>query len=282
MPSPRPRRAPAPEVLDEDAGPFVKWVGGKRQLLGQIIPHLPDYSGRYFEPFVGGGALYFHLKPKKAVLSDGNERLVRTYRGVRDDVNGVLARLHEFPHSKEFYLQKRAERIDEAKTDAEVAAWFIYLNKTGFNGLYRVNSRNIFNVPFGAQKKPNYCDERTLRACAQVLAATEIEHEDFSVIAARARRGDLVYFDPPYVPMSVTSYFTSYTSVGFDMQDQLRLRDVALGLKHRGVHVILSNSSAPAVYELYSAGFECIPVTATRMVNPDAKGRGRVTELLIR
>ena len=137
--------------------PFVKWAGGKRQLLPELLRHVPERFGRYFEPFVGGGALFFALRPPSAVLTDFNERLIRTYRGVRNDVEGVIRRLEEFRHEESFYYEQRDRDID-AGTDADVAAWFIYLNKVGFNGLYRVNRNNRFNVPFGSHKNPTICD----------------------------------------------------------------------------------------------------------------------------
>jgi len=216
------------------------------------------------------------------VLSDNNERLVRTYKGVRDSVDDVIGLLRSYEHDKDFFLELRAQAID-VKTDAEVAAWFIYLNKTGFNGLYRVNSRNIFNVPFGDYASPKICDEPNLRACAAALAGAAIHHEPFEVVETRAKKGDFVYFDPPYVPLSASSMFTSYTAEGFGPKDQERLRDVALGLKKSGVTVLLSNSSAGLVRELYEGeAFELHEVMASRSVNSKGSGRGKIPELVIR
>lgn len=260
--------------------PFLKWVGGKRQLLPVLTSHVPHRFGRYHEPFLGGGALFFHLRPGRAVLSDTNARLIRTWRGVRDAVEDVIALLAAYPHDRAFFEQKRAEPIDE-RSDAEVAAWFIYLNRTGFNGLYRVNRRNIFNVPFGAYANPTICDADLLRMASATLADTELHVEDFGVVLDRAEPGDFVYFDPPYVPLSATSSFTSYTADGFGMPEQARLRDTARALKERGVHVLLSNSSAPAVHELYADGFSRTPVSAARAINCDATKRGSVTELIL-
>lgn len=236
--------------------------------------------GRYHEPFVGGAALFFHLRPRRAVLSDTNERLVRAYRGVRNDVERVIDLLRSYPHTKEQFLRLRSEPID-TQSDAEVAAWFIYLNRTGYNGLYRVNSANTFNVPFGDYKNPTICDKSNLRACSEALRRADLRVEDFSTVLSRARKGDFVYFDPPYVPLSATSSFTSYTSDGFGMAEQTRLRDTARDLKRRGVHVLLSNSGAGAVRELYSDGFKFAKVDAKRTVNCKPNGRGKVTELLI-
>jgi DNA adenine methylase len=274
----RPREA-AP--VDRPRRPFIKWAGGKRQLLPQLRRYVPEGFGRYYEPFVGGGALFFELRPAQAVLTDVNERLIRTYRGVRDDVEQVIELLRAYRHEEAFFYAQRDVQID-GKTDAEVAAWFIYLNKVGFNGLYRVNRQNRFNVPFGRHKNPTICDEQTLRACSAALAAARIEKADFAAAVADAEPGDLVYFDPPYVPMSVTANFTQYTSDRFDRAAQERLRDLAVALKQRGVHVLLSNSSAPLVRSLYQDGFETIEVSATRLVNSKVTGRGAITELVIR
>jgi DNA adenine methylase len=193
----------------------------------------------------------------------------------------VIALLREYRHEEQFYYSVRERAIDEL-SDAEVAAWLIYLNKIGFNGLYRVNRQNRFNVPFGRHKNPTICDEPTLRACSRALEGVELQVADFEQVAERAEAGDLVYFDPPYVPLSVTSSFTRYTSDGFDGDAQIRLRDLALRLKRRGVHVLLSNSSASYVRELYQQDFEIIEVSATRQVNSKASGRGAITELVIR
>ncbi len=258
--------------------PFIKWVGGKRQLLAAILKLVPKRYGTYHEPFLGGGAVFFALSPTKAFLSDSNERLVRCYKGIKHHVADVIALLKEYKRNRRFFLQMRRKDIDGC-ADAEVAAWFIFLNKMGFNGLYRVNSKNRFNVPFGDNKKAQICDEDNLNACSRALAKAEIAHEDFSVVLERAQPDDLVYFDPPYVPLSATSYFTSYTAKGFTPQDQVRLRDLALGLKRKGVHVILSNSSTAR--SLYEDDFSLSRVLAARVVNSRADRRGKITELLI-
>ena len=281
----RPRAAAS--RVEGSCRPFVKWAGGKRQLLPELQRYVPGHFERYIEPFVGGGALFFELSPRlgsarepRALLADVNQRLIRTYQGVRDAVEDVIALLREYLHEEQFYYRVRERAID-ALSDAEVAAWLIYLNKIGFNGLYRVNRQNRFNVPFGRHKNPTICDEQTLRACSRALAGVELHVSSFEQTAERAQAGDLVYFDPPYVPLSVTSSFTKYTQNGFDAAAQKRLRDVALGLKQRGVHVLLSNSSASSVRELYGDSFEIVEVSATRNVNSKATGRGAVTELVI-
>jgi len=261
--------------------PFIKWAGGKRQLLPSLLDHAHPNPSTYYEPFVGGGALFFAMRPKRAVLADVNERLIRTYRGVRDHVEDVIGLLRKYPHDPAFFYRFREENVD-ATSDAEVAAWFIYLNKTGFNGLYRVNRANRYNVPFGRYTNPNICDESTLRACSAALVGAELLVEDFESVVARATLGDFVYFDPPYVPLSATSSFTSYTSSGFGETEQTRLRDVAKALKKRGIHVLLSNSPAPLVRSLYETDFDLIEVSATRAVNSRASARGAIVELLIK
>jgi DNA adenine methylase len=263
----------------EGAHPFLKWVGGKRQLLGAIAQHIPKAYGTYHEPFLGGGAVFFHEKPRRAVLSDSNVRLIRTYLGVKNDVEGVIDRLRAYRYERAFYLNERGRDID-GETDADVAAWFIFLNRTGFNGLYRVNSKNRFNVPFGRYVNPLICDADNLRACSEALAHAEIRVDDFESVLGRATKGDFVYFDPPYVPLSATSSFTSYTSDGFDTGAQQRLRDMVGALKKKGVRALLSNSTAPLVRELYRQ-FRWEEVGANRNVNSRADRRAKITELLI-
>jgi DNA adenine methylase len=259
--------------------PFLKWVGGKRQLLPQILARVPRRYGAFHEPFVGGGAVYFALEPARAFLSDSNERLIRTYLGVRDDCERVIEQLARLAHSREVFERLRTRAIDR-RPDAEVAAWMIYLNRTGYNGLYRVNSKNQFNVPFGRYARPRICRPENLRACSRALAGAELSVGDFSEVLERAQPGDFAYFDPPYVPLSATSSFTSYTQGGFDPDAQIRLRDVARALKKKKVHVLLSNSSSPHVRELYR-GFDVREVAASRNVNSKAEGRGKIVELLI-
>jgi DNA adenine methylase len=260
---------------------FLKFVGGKRQLLPELRARVPETYGTYFEPFMGGASLFFDLAPKRARLSDMNVRLVRTFRGLRDHVDTVLQFLGTYAklHGELFFKELRACPTDDM-ADAEIAAWFIYVNKMGFNGLWRVNGQDQCNVPFG---KHEYFvpDEATIRACAGALQGVSLERVDFATAVLVAEPGDFVYFDPPYVPLSATSSFTSYTADKFGAKDQERLRDVAWTLHQRGVHVLLSNASASLVRDLYE-GFAIDEVSATRAVNSDASKRGAVTELLIR
>ncbi len=262
------------------ARPFLKWVGGKRQLLPAIREHVPASYHTYHEPFLGGGALFFDLAPPHAVLTDSNRRLIRAYKGVRNDCEHVIDLLQGYQHTKDFYLGLRKAHID-ARGDPEVAAWLIYLNRTGYNGLYRVNSRNEFNVPFGRYKNPTICDAPNLRACSRALRGATLQIKDFEVVRDQAKPGDFVYFDPPYVPLSTTSSFTSYTQDGFGLESQERLRDLALDLKQRGVHVLISNSASPEVRDLYARGFKHKTVEANRAVNSKADRRGKISELLI-
>lgn len=263
------------------AVPYVKWAGGKRSMLRHLRPFVPATFGTYFEPFAGGGALFFALQPAKAVISDINRRLVRSYIAVRDSVDEVVSLLKTYPYEKDFFLKMRAAPID-ARSDVEVAAWLIYLNRTCFNGLYRVNRSNEFNVPFGRYANPTICDEANLLACSDALKSTAISHDPFEKVLERAVPGDFVYFDPPYLPLSTTSSFTAYSADGFGLCDHVRLRDVALELKARGVHVVISNSAAPAIRALYAEGFEVTEVLASRAINAKGDGRGKVPELVIR
>jgi DNA adenine methylase len=264
--------------------PFVKWAGGKRQLLPELRKSLPGTFRHYYEPFVGGGALFFDLRASgfhgTATLGDANERLVRTYIGVRDDVSQVIHLLQGFKYDKRMYLRERARRIDTAD-DAEVAAWLIYLNRTGFNGLYRVNQKGEFNVPFGRYENPTICDEELLLLCSKALRKTKIVAWDFVKTVKGAEAGDLVYFDPPYVPVSDTSDFTSYTKDKFGPEDQERLRDCAWRLKKLGVHVVLSSPDVPIIRKLYKRDFKIRRVEARRNINSKVAGRGIVGEVIV-
>lgn len=270
--------------------PFIKWVGGKRQLLPELRKHLPasllagTFGGWYFEPFLGGGALYWDLQPKSAVLSDVNLRLMKTWRAVRSCTEDLVERLREMPNTPEFHQRMRDKDIDAETDEAEIAAWFIYLNKTSFNGLYRVNKKGGFNAPFGKYKNPAICDEETLLACGKALreARVSLDNRFFDLSAGDASKGDFVYFDPPYVPLTESASFTAYDSGGFDHNDQVRLRDLALRLKAKGVRVVLSNSDTPVVRELYKGSeFLIHSVSAKRAINCQAGKRGPVGEVIV-
>ncbi len=270
------------------ARPFLKWAGGKRRVVPHLLEHLEERPRRYFEPFLGGGALFFNLAQERdpaepwAVLGDLNIRLVRTWRGIRDDLEVVLDRLawHEQRHCEAHYYATRATDIDSEASDGEVAAWMTYLNRTGFNGLYRVNRKGGFNVPFGRYAKPRILDEENLLATSRALQSIDIRVGDFAAVFHSAEAGDLVYLDPPYVPLSSTASFTSYTQLGFGMKDHERLRDLAQGLRDRGVQVLLSNHDTPEVRELYR-GWRFTRIMVGRAINSKANARGPVAELII-
>jgi DNA adenine methylase len=260
--------------------PFLKWVGGKGQLLSQLWPMLPGQFGRYIEPFLGGAALFFALRPARAVLSDVNEELIDCYRSVRDDVDGVIAALGKHRHDRDHFYAVRG--LDPSALPLpERAARTIFLNRTGFNGLYRVNSSGRFNVPFGSHRNPTICDEANLRACSLALRGVRLEVRDFGKVARSARRGDLVYFDPPYAPVSSTSDFTAYAAGGFGWEQQERLAAVFGRLARRGVQVLMSNSDVPTLHALY-AGFPLRVVHAARAINSVASKRGPVREIVVR
>jgi DNA adenine methylase len=263
----------------EGGKPFLKWAGGKRQLLPAIRACLPESFQRYHEPFVGGGAVFFDLGPKRAFLSDANDELVGCYLAVRDRARELIEALRGHVYEKEHYYRVRAwdpARLDEVAR----AARMIYLNRVGFNGLYRVNSKGIFNVPFGRHKNPKICDEETLLACSARLKGTDISRHPFERVREDAAPGDFVYFDPPYIPLSRTASFTAYSDLKFDGDDQERLAVVFERLAARGVQVMLSNSDVPWVKERY-ARFHVRQVLATRKVNSVSTSRGVVGELLV-
>lgn len=272
------------EQLKSETYPIVKWVGGKRQLMFELIKNMPKSYNRYFEPFIGGGALFFELQPEQAYISDMNEELINLYSVVRDNVYELIKDLSKHEVSKEYFLEirniDRTEQYTEL-SDVERASRFIYLNRTCFNGMYRVNSQGQFNVPFGHYKNPRIIDENNLLNCSELLKKTEIKCADFSEILTKVKKGDLVYFDPPYVPLNDTSSFTSYTKDGFDINMQFKLRDVCDELDNKGVKFMLSNSDTNLVNELY-VNYEIKKVFASRQINANADGRGKITEVLVR
>lgn len=272
------------EKLQQETYPIVKWVGGKRQLMFELLKNMPENYNRYFEPFIGGGALFFYLQPDNAYISDMNEELINLYQVVRDNVDELITDLQKHDISKEYFMEIRnIDRTDEYKnwSDVKKASRFIYLNRTCFNGMYRVNSKGEFNVPFGHYKNPRILDENNLINCSNLLQRTEIKHADFSEILKKVKKGDFVYFDPPYVPLSETSSFTSYTKDGFDMDMQFKLRDVCDELDTIGVKFLLSNSDTKLVNELYE-NYNIKKVFASRQINANADGRGKITEVLVR
>jgi DNA adenine methylase len=268
----------------DDPRPFLKWAGGKGQLLEQLRPLLPDrIEGRYFEPFVGSAALFFALRPATATLSDVNRELIDCYRAVQKRVSDVVAALQSHEYEESRYYMVRGQQPADLELPAR-AARTIYLNKTGYNGLYRVNRAGRFNVPFGRYTNPGFRSAESvenLRACSRALKAATLGVRDFGEVVRHAGRGDFVYFDPPYVPLSDTSDFTSYVPGGFGQGEQERLAEVFAELSRTGVRAMLSNSDTPAVRELYAA-YRIDTVTASRSINSRAKGRGKVREVVVR
>jgi DNA adenine methylase len=263
--------------------PFLKWAGGKQRILPQYQPFLPkrDNVGRYFEPFIGSAAVFFHWQPAQAILSDRNEKLIELYRLVRDNVAGVIEALQPHRNEADYYYTIRAQDLAQL-TAVQRAARLIFLNKTCYNGLYRENSQGAFNVPFGRYKNPTICDEARLRSASQALQGVKLVAADFEEVVETAESGDFIYFDPPYAPLNATSSFTSYNKYGFTADDQKRLADTVKRLDAQGCQVMLSNSSAPLIYELYTGnGYHIQPIQARRNINSKASRRGPVKELLI-
>jgi DNA adenine methylase len=265
--------------------PFLKWAGGKTQLADALLAHRPASFAVYHEPFVGSGALFFRLYREQmirgAVLSDLNPELIDTYLAVRDQVSEVVQALSACTHDKDFYYTLRAKDPWQLSLP-ERAARMIYLNKTGYNGLYRVNRQGGFNVPFGRYHSPKYLDEDNLAAVSRALQEIEILCAPLETVLDRARPGDWVYFDPPYAPVSQTANFTAYHAHGFGPQDQARLRDVCLELGKNNVSITLSNSDTEIICTLYgSPGFFIDRVMANRAINSNGGRRGKITELVI-
>jgi DNA adenine methylase len=274
------------EQQPREAAPFVKWAGGKGRLLSQLRPLLPKGGEhmRHVEPFVGGGALFFSRRPERALLTDINPALVATYAAIRDDVPGVIEALRRLAHrhSKESYYQVR-ERYNQSRraSTSKRAAMFIYLNKTCFNGLHRVNRKGEFNVPAGSYKKPRILHEDGLHTASRALQGAHLKCASFDALLEDAKPGDFIYFDPPYEPVSQTASFTSYACDGFSQADQTRLRDVYEALDRRGCKLMLSNSDVRFIRKLYG-GFNITTVAAPRAINCNDKKRGKVSEVVVR
>lgn len=259
--------------------PFLKWAGGKGQLLPQYQPFFPKTFGTYYEPFLGGGAVFFRLLPDRAVLTDINPELVNVYCCVRDQVEAMIEQLtqHQSLHSPDYYYKLRST---VGKTDVEKAARLVYLNKTCYNGLYRENSKGEFNVPIGRYKAPRICHPELLRSVSRTLKNIRIGVNPFTAVSEAARSQDFVYFDPPYYPISLTSRFTEYNRYTFGEAEQIRLRDTFAQLAQRGVKVMLSNSDCPFIRDLYK-DFQIHAIFASRSINSNAQKRGRITEVLV-
>ena len=299
---------------DRSARPFLKWAGGKRQLLPALREFYPGEFGTYHEPFLGSGAVFFDLAAAARLgsgrvhLHDVNADLVGCWSRLRDDPDAVVEGLRRLEAGYrrapgDHFYRVRNRRFNpgrkkimngtspsaEAYT-AELAAMFIYLNRTGYNGLFRLNSSGLFNVPRGRYKNPRICDEDNLRRVSSTLSALAvvIEHASFDAVLRSADPGDFIYFDPPYAPLSTTAQFTSYTSTGFGSEDQQHLQQVMIELATRGCHVVLSNSTAAEIAALYDgnadaerAGLQAHIVPARRAINSNASRRGHVDEYII-
>ena len=267
--------------------PFTKWTGGKRQLLGELRSYMPETYGRYFEPFVGGGALFFDLAPEQAVINDFNEELINAYRQIKNNPAELINLLikHKENNSKDYYLELRSADRDgriSRMTGVERAARILYMLRVDFNGLYRVNSKNQFNVPYGRYKNPKIVDVDLLYQISEYLNENDVEilQTDFAEAVKDAQTGDFVYFDPPYIPLNETSSFTSYTHEGFSYEEQVRLRNTFKELTERGVYAMLSNSSSPLVEELYK-DFNIYFVEAQRTNGAKSSSRGKISEIIV-
>lgn len=259
--------------------PFLKWAGGKRQLLPQLLSRVPDKFDRYFEPFLGGGALLLAVGPSRAVANDANTELVRCFTAVRDHPEAVIDELRSYENTEDCFYAARA--VDPSTlNDVGVAARMVFLNRTCFNGLYRVNRQGRFNTPYGRYKSPNLLPEELLRAASLTLQGVELRCGDYREGTAGAREGDFIYLDPPYVPVSEYSDFRRYSAVQFRDQHHEELALHFKELDTRGCRVMLSNSSAPRVFELYS-DWNISEVSARRNINSKGSRRGAVTELVI-
>lgn len=272
--------------------PFVKWVGGKRGLLPQILPLIPKEFNNYFEPFVGGGALFFELyslgflRDKKVYLFDINAELINAYNVVKNNHTELIDNLKKFKekHSKEFYYEIRAWDREESfsqRSDIERASRFIYLNKTCFNGLYRVNSKGYHNVPMGSYKNPNICDEEVIYNASEALQKATILNVSYKDVLKYASNSDFVYFDPPYYPLTQTSSFTAYNENSFLDKEQIELFEVFKKLHEKDVFVAHSNSDTDFIKNLYDE-FYIEEIQANRFINSKGSGRGKISEILIK
>lgn len=275
-------------MKDDMVSPFVKWVGGKRQLLPEIEKQMPapgSYT-RYYEPFVGGGAVFLHTQPNKAVVNDYNSDLINAYEIIKNDVESLILDLKTHKNEEQYFYNLRdLDRTEDydGLSNIKKASRLIFLNKTCYNGLYRVNSQGFFNTPFGKYKNPNIVNEYTLRALNHYFNSKDIKFltGDFEASLANIRKGSFVYLDPPYAPISPTANYTGYTLLGFNDDDQIRLKKLCDKLDKKGVKFLLSNSNVPFIQELYK-DYTIDIVDAKRSINSNASKRGSVEEVLVR
>lgn len=257
----------------------VKWAGGKGQLLDRLIPMIPKKFNLYAEPFVGGGALFFNIRPQPAILIDLNAELINFYTIVRDDVESLIEDLKKHKNEIEYYYMMRSLN-PESMAPVHRASRFLYLNKTSYNGLWRVNKKGKFNVPFGRYKNPVFLNENNLRESSLSLKHTVILCGDFTMIIDRVKSNDFIYFDPPYYPLTKTSNFTSYSGP-FKTEDQIRLAECFRTLDQKGCFLMLSNSDTPFTRTLYK-NYDLKIVEARRMINSKADNRGEINEIVVR
>ena len=269
--------------------PFVKWAGGKRQLVPTILAnHLPkNYNPQtYYEPFIGGGALLFSLRPKKAVINDSNAELINCYKIIKNSLDELIEDLKNHKNNEYYYYDIRdwdREKNFKSKTEVQRASRIIFLNKTCYNGLFRVNSQGQFNVPFGKYKNPNILDIAVLKAVNKYLNENQVRilNSDFQEAVKDAKRGDFIYLDPPYDPVSETASFTGYDVNGFNKQEQRRLKEVFDDLNSRGCHILLSNACTEFIEDLYK-DYPHTKISAIRAINCNGKKRGKVDEILVK
>ncbi|MCX7068578.1 MAG: DNA adenine methylase [Methylococcales bacterium] len=266
--------------------PFLKWVGGKRQLMPEIIKLIPKKISTYHEPFVGGGAVLFALQPKKAVINDANSELINVYYVIKNNLEELIVDLKTHKNDPDYFYKIRSLDRDssfENLSDVQRASRIIYLNKTCFNGLYRVNNSGEFNSPFGKYTNPNIINEVTLKAVSNYLNSNDIKimNGDYYESLNFLEKSSFVYFDPPYHPVSQSSNFTGYTQGGFDSNEQIKLRDVCNELNSKGINFLLSNSATKFIEELY-VDYKVEYVKANRAINSNAEKRGEINEVLIR
>lgn len=267
--------------------PVVKWVGGKRQILSEIRKYVPTNITTYYEPFVGGGAVLFDIQPNKAVVNDINSELINLYQVIKDNVEDLIQDLKKYNNEEDLFYQVRELDRDKAKysllTPIEKASRIIFLNKTCYNGLFRVNRAGEFNTPFGNYKNPNIVNEKTIKAVSKYFNKANITffNKDFEEVLIPARKGAFVYLDPPYDPVSSTASFTGYDRGGFDRDEQCRLKHTCDKLNEKGVKFILSNSATDYILELYK-DYKIEIIQAKRTINSNPKKRGEIDEVLVR
>lgn len=275
-----------PNEANKKLKPFLQWVGGKREMIERYPTLIPAKFNSYHEPFLGGGAMMFHVKAEKAFLNDYNSELIITYNAIAKDVKSVIKILKELKkhHSKEFYLSVRELDRDSDKfqkfNEAEIAARLIYLNQTGFNGVYRVNRKGQYNVPIGSSLNKLICDEPTLMEASKFIKGYTFSSGDFADAIKNIKKGDFLYLDPPYVPVSEYSDFTRYTKDQFGLEDQNRVYELFKAASDKGAYVLLSNSDTKFVRDLYK-DFNIYTIKSSRNLNSDASKRGNVDEVAV-